>query len=213
MRRTSSVVALHTTDTLALAGSVSLGCYRGSNVKFLCACRGAVMKRALIGLTLSVVTILVALLAACGGSPGVLNPASHQQHGTGNRSPASSQSPSSQRAPSTAAPATPSPPAPAQAGPAAPVNGSACTTASGYYSAGLPGYWDSAQNVCVPNGSQPENSNPNTGQAPPQQSTSVPPGMYAWPGGGYCNIPFNEQFYRQNGVPGVCQPAGSKNMP
>jgi hypothetical protein len=171
------------------------------------------MKRALIGLTLSIVTILVVLLAACGGSSGGLNPASHGQHSTGNRNPASSQSPSSQRAPSTPAPATPSPPAPAQAGKAAPVNGSACTTVSGYYSAGLPGYWDGAQNVCVPNGSQPENSTPNTSQAPPQQGSPVPPGMYAWPGGGYCNIPFNEQFYQQNGVPGVCQPAGSKNMP
>jgi hypothetical protein len=60
--------------------------------------------------------------------------------------------------------------------------------------------------------SSPASSNPQPSPSA-QKSTSVPPGMYAWPGGGYCNIPFNEQYYRQNGVPGVCQPAGSKNMP
>jgi hypothetical protein len=65
----------------------------------------------------------------------------------------------------------------------------------------------------------PTNSNPQPSapapspSQPPQQTASVPAGMYAWPGGGYCNIPFNEQYYQQNGVPGVCQPTGSKNMP
>jgi hypothetical protein len=123
-----------------------------------------------------------------------------------------------------APPAGTSPPAPQPSPPASapssPANGSACRTVTGYYAGGQPGYWDSQQNVCIPNGAAPENPNPHTSpQAPSpsqpspycdpstricQQAPAPPPGGY--PGGSQnpCNGPDASQF-------GDCVPGGGIN--
>ena len=120
--------------------------------------------------------------------------------------PAATTSPATQPPPPTQAPQQPAPATPAPT-PSSPQTGSSCTTIAGMFPGGLPGHIISdgtANGFCQPNGVPPEQPAPQT------SAPTVPPGMYAWPGGGYCNIPFDEQYYQQNGVPGVCQPAGSK---
>jgi hypothetical protein len=114
-------------------------------------------------------------------------------------------------------PSAPSPPAPT---PSSTANGSACTTVPGYYPGGEPGYWDSQQNVCLPNGAAPENPNPQNSPPAPsqsqpapycdpstgicQQAPAAPPGGY--PGGSQnpCNGPDASQI-------GDCVPGGGIN--